>query len=244
MKQVDHLFFFSFKFFAFVCVTPPFDRLKERRSIWPLNGDFYFVNERLSFVNKYHTCRCFAPTQSTPLQSCLGLVQCATSPMNDGSALPTLQVNERGSGGAGYGSLCVALGKEQLTQNELRYVARGARFGDNISTLRDGMRCTEGTLTFCCPVKRSWQHFTRLTSSPAESGMLTCLAGERVRNSVRKSGYFTFARFSPNIFASMCVKRVLSRKLASRHWIRHTCDVWLNASDSLIQNLKLFCPRY
>lgn len=69
--------------------------------------------------------------------------------MNDGSALPTLQVNERGSGGAGYGSLCVALGKEQLAQNELRYVARGARFGDNISTLRDGMRCTEGTLTFC-----------------------------------------------------------------------------------------------
>lgn len=26
-------------------------------------------------------------------------------------------------------------------------------------------------------VKRSWQHFTSLTSSPAESGMLTCRAG-------------------------------------------------------------------
>lgn len=94
-------------------------------------------------------CRCFGPAQCTPLQSCRGLVQCAASAMNDGSALPTLQVNERGSGGAGYGSLCVALGKEQLTQNELRYVARGARFGDNVSALRDGMRCTEGTLTFC-----------------------------------------------------------------------------------------------
>lgn len=38
--------------------------------------------------------------------------------------------------------------KEQLEENELCYVAWGACFYDNISTLRDGMRCTESKLTF------------------------------------------------------------------------------------------------
>lgn len=73
------------------------------------------------------------------------LVLCSSLPMNDGSALPTLQVNERE---AEIRLTVRRINKEQLEENELCYVAWGAYFYDNISTLRDGMRCTESKLTF------------------------------------------------------------------------------------------------
>lgn len=44
--------------------------------------------------------------------------------------------------------------QEQLEENELRYVAWGACFCDNISALRDGMRCTESKLTIISCVSR------------------------------------------------------------------------------------------
>lgn len=112
--------------------------------------------------------------------------------------------------------------KEQLEENELCYVAWGACFCDNISTLRDGMRCTESKLAFCWQLKRTVIH-KALTSSPAERHARS--SGEKLAtNSVCKSWYSTIVRFSPNILTTVDSKRVISRKLECRHWFRHTSD--------------------
>lgn len=99
-----------------------------------------------------------------------------SSPMNDGCALPTLRWMR--SGRAGHASLCVALKQEQLEENELRYVAWGARFCDNISALRDGMRCTESKLTIISCVSRLWP--------PPRTDTLTCSESTGTRTSLGK----------------------------------------------------------
>lgn len=69
--------------------------------------------------------------------------------MNDGSALPTLQVNEREAAERDTVHCASHLKKkEQLEENELCYVAWSTCVYDNISSVRDGMRCTESKLTF------------------------------------------------------------------------------------------------
>lgn len=75
--------------------------------------------------------------------------------MNDGSALPTLQVNEREAEERDTQFTVRGVKKKQLGKNELRYVAWGACLYDSISTLRDGMRCTESKLTFLCCKNKS-----------------------------------------------------------------------------------------
>lgn len=50
-----------------------------------------FLKKKKRFQNKCHRYSGSVPIQLV----CRGLVQCSSSPMNDGSALPILQVNER-----------------------------------------------------------------------------------------------------------------------------------------------------
>lgn len=100
--------------------------------------------------------------------------------MNDGSALPTLQVNEREAEERDTQFNVRGVKKKQLGKNELRYVARGACLYDSISALRDGMRCTESKLTFLCCKNKSH------VLSSVLSVVLTCVEN-RAANSVRKT---------------------------------------------------------
>lgn len=86
-------------------------------------------------------------------------------PWTMGCALPSLRWMS--SGRAGHAWRCVALKQQQLEENELRDVAWGARFCDNISALRDGMRCTESKLTIISCLSRLWPQRRARTRSLA-----------------------------------------------------------------------------
>lgn len=66
--------------------------------------------------------------------------------------------------------------KEQLEENELYYVAWGTCFYDNISTLRDGMRCTESKLTFV-----HCKNNSQALSQALLSAVLTCVESMKPR---------------------------------------------------------------
>lgn len=120
------------------------------------------------------------------------------------------------SGGAGHASLCVALKQEQLGENELRYVAWDARFCDNISALRDGMRCAESKLTIvsCLPgfdLSAAQGH----AHLPGES---------RDPDSVRKTSHLTFVCVPTNVPTFSPSMEVPFREFTRRWSLRHPSE--------------------
>lgn len=130
--------------------------------------------------------------------------------------------------------------KEQLEENEWCYVAWGACFCDNISTLRDGMRCTESKLTF---VANKLTIIHKLYLQPC---WVPCsLVWEnQATDSVRKSRYSTIVCFSANILTPRGLRQVILRNVRCRHSFRHTSETQRNSCVCYILNLnlvRLFC---
>lgn len=94
--------------------------------------------------------------------------------------------------------------ESQLGENELRYVAWGACFHDSISTLRDGMRCTESKLTFICCTNNP-QVLTRLERRAPLCG------GDQAADSVWKTWYSTVVRFLANSLTRKDLEQVILR---------------------------------
>lgn len=117
---------------------------------WAAVTEYYSILFLMRFQNRRHRCTCLVPIQEW--ESCYEGVWSSVP------VLPwTMEARSRhfrwmrGKRRSGIRFTVRRIKTEE--ENELCYVALGTCFCDNISTLRDGMRCTESKLIFCCAIK-------------------------------------------------------------------------------------------